>query len=1502
MKVLSKLFYFLLLFSIMSVSNLFAACDSSLDTSANDSSPGVAITGMDGADSNVSKCIKGESVDGNAHAKDYYYFTVNTAGTLKITTSSPNDHKYHLKIGSTEKGDEYYPNQTAKSHNIPDIHLKAGDSVYLFLKETGSGTDKYKLQFNFEELIIENADDLCYEKRINSGLCVDMSICSGGWNCKKTYPLKNIGSDSLDDVVVNYDETGLGGTFGSNCGVNPSGSCSTENNVDMGPAGMLGSTTEFNLTNSIPVGDNSNQVWTKNFVGMSCFNGEKLYTTYMKDGVKHRGKVNACPPSYCEEHGLSEGFHIIDPDGGDDENSYEIYCDMNSANAPRELIALPIKNDYNNFVFKDDHPNSNYYAEADAAKADDAKNEFSFLQINIKGSDVSIVPSSVAKGSSKNEGYFSNINLIGTPFAIDWDHTSLSNCDTSKLRIGAFNQAVKINTLDYTKGRCKVNSIRLKLLDNYKYLTYDDVEGTDGSYGDEILEETCRQIFEKVPDDSDHLATENNVSDGYFWIDPDKGGRDSADTLTTTFRPFVAYCKYQRDINQAWTFVMALDGKVTNSKNDIHTMEEVKADPTIYHDTCSQLGLLFFVPNTKDTFTRTQSYLKTNKPQWINYTGTIREKYKMYKNNPSQEYYIKGEGYNEIWPYGPFGLYFPENGKQSGGENWYGGDHTKTAYMSGRCMNSGSASGAETCTDYAPKAKYTAIPNDDNTMGIAGWRTTLRDMVEDTSHPLLGITDGEQFWIADVGAGTHIRLTVDNKECSVTSPSSNPANCNYIYYEPNGNYTKEAWLNFIADSNGNVYHNDDNNAFYSYYDYMCMAWDNYYGFDRYGLTNGPFTVIKHDPSLSGTEPFPAPSDTNISTTVVNENTNFDVLLLNNNKTQIIDDQNISAGIFLTSIEEIEVDGHKQNKLTDLHYYGQIGAGDDFDLVANPRGILSLNNDSPYPLVKMPKAHQRLVFQFKYCGYGGALWNSCWQTNGSGANLTATCKTGYDTFGKPRSPCKIAESDDFALRPKKFSLSSLDGVLTGTTLVVQAKDVNISYRADDFDGNPTNDYNVSFDQLNTDIALVDSGLSCSTSYLNDTNQSTYKFEDGLDAHTYTLSDVGIYNFTLEEIDGQEFAKVDADDTNWSDRQIEPNTITLTIKPDHFKVTSIPNLNHNTDGDFSYLSNDLEHMAAKLDFNVTAENSSNATTLNYTSTCYAADFNLDVNFTTPLGTAINTMNYVVKDKNNNSIAIAHNSSPTSDGAFIKHGDKISKVLFTNDVNGTAKVVVKFNFTRAINTAVNPFTINLNNINVSDTTTPLVVNTQNQNLDNNATFVYGRVAGPKRAGFTNCVDNQTNCISQDNSPRMVFQIYKDQFGSVVPALNGATHDGTQDSRWWTSPFHDKHDGVYTQQDGNITTPTHSTITEIAGGHVTQNSLVAESNFRYKAQLHYDGQDGYVKEAHLKHYPSSWLIYDKNNAAATYNTFNFNFITEGWSGKHESSAAGKTDAAHRTSKRIIW
>jgi hypothetical protein len=139
-----------------------------------------------------------------------------------------------------------------------------------------------------------DTSDICYDKMQTSGLfCVGIGPCAGGIGCKKIYPIRNVGDSALENVQIFYDESGLGGTFGNDCGVDPSGTCKSTSNVNLGVIGLLGQATEFDFADPITTDENAD-IWVKNFVSGSCFYGSNLYVRYYKNGILHEGKLQPC--------------------------------------------------------------------------------------------------------------------------------------------------------------------------------------------------------------------------------------------------------------------------------------------------------------------------------------------------------------------------------------------------------------------------------------------------------------------------------------------------------------------------------------------------------------------------------------------------------------------------------------------------------------------------------------------------------------------------------------------------------------------------------------------------------------------------------------------------------------------------------------------------------------------------------------------------------------------------------------------------------------------------------------------------------------------------------------------------------------------------------------------------------------------------------------------------------------------------------------------------------
>ena len=167
-----------------------------------------------------------------------------------------------------------------------------------------SGEGRYLVQQNpltyydnhpLSECPMNSTDDICYQEVQTEG-CISIPFinCSGGVNCKKTVPIKNISNSNLYNVHVYYDETGLGGTVNKVCGVEPNGSCEIKSNISFGIFGFLGSATEFIFSNPIIPNNTNEAVWQKALGGGLCFGKDRFYVEYIKDGVTHRGRLNQC--------------------------------------------------------------------------------------------------------------------------------------------------------------------------------------------------------------------------------------------------------------------------------------------------------------------------------------------------------------------------------------------------------------------------------------------------------------------------------------------------------------------------------------------------------------------------------------------------------------------------------------------------------------------------------------------------------------------------------------------------------------------------------------------------------------------------------------------------------------------------------------------------------------------------------------------------------------------------------------------------------------------------------------------------------------------------------------------------------------------------------------------------------------------------------------------------------------------------------------------------------
>jgi len=1168
--------------------------------------------------------------------------------------------------------------------------------------------------------------------------------------------------------------------------------------------------------------------------------------------IHYTGIFNDC--GYCEDHGLPAGFHMINP-FGNIEKSFEIYCTNTSPK--HTLIALPIKNSFNNFVYDSDELESTDYYQM----AKDHSHGFNAIEIFIDEDNKKIEavtgnqlePTTIDNIKVMRKG-FSNINLIGTPLRVDWANSSITDCETDKLRRGYHDQAIKINTLvSQDDAICLIDKLRLTILDDYKYIEY-PIPDSDNAPDTqkEILAKSCKALSEHIPES---ILPSSQIK-GHFWIYPKSehnlSTRSEADgDPTSKDRPFVVYCWYQEDLHNAWTFFLALDGKRTITKYDLVNKK----------DTCSQLGLWPFVPNTEKTFERVRKFLKANKNEWIHYTGTIDEKVSALYGN---HYYLYSQRNSPIWPYGSFGLYFDnENGVHEDSFAWGADDEGRgdiadePGYMAGAPMHnikdihqdyphrtesytrkyySWTISNYPGLTDYQRQySKTDPTPNDasytySETMGAKGWKTILgRDDLNKT----------DSWFVSRTGAG----LNFDKSDHS------------WPYFEPNGNYEEGCWLNFLYDEEGRVRHTDDWGCNYPYYDYMCMAEDNYDFVKRYDLVKGPLSVIDHNVPQGQEIQF---KDI-ITTKKTDDQLNFDIIVMDDNRSQLYPDRNLSAGIFFCTTQIV----NGQEKRLDLISFGNL---QNYDL-STGRFYLTPSK-WPNGINKWNRALKKAFFTFKYCGRDDLLWNDCWNPG-----INGSCKN-RPTHIPPFEWCREANSDAFAIRPDRFYFS----LPNGTTATAE-KNVTITFKALNVLGLPALDYNeTNGTSFEINVSIADPSKDCEKPTIDLlANNESVSFSNGLNTKEHTFLDVGEFNISIHEINGSEFAKIDANDTNDSQRLITPYKTTIKIIPHHFEIdTTLKNMQNKN---FTYISNILQSqnpsIAAVLDLNITAKGEQNGTMKNYTSSCYAKEHAVAFDYNTSLGTQLSNVlhNILFYEEATHISGI----SPIEDGNFtIDFNDSI----FTpSDHNGTAKLRLFVNFDRNVSLPAKPFDLNVTTIGTKDSDD---VNGSGK-PDTLATYYYARLHAPV---FKTKENNITT--------KLFFEVY-DPDKTDPAGIEGAMSE--DDIDWYRNTAHD------TTAYGRIDQLLHNGHDLLTSGDSDLEATLGPLNSGVRLLTLKYKKSRYPYSAKIDLNASNWLIYNRYDPNATTNTLEVIFEGKGnWKGIGTFKTQDEINQSKVPYNRIQW
>ncbi len=197
------------------------------------------------------------------------------------------------------------------------------------------------------------------------------------------------------------------------------------------------------------------------------------------------------------------------------------------------------------------------------------------------------------------------------------------------------------------------------------------------------------------------------------------------------------------------------------------------------------------------------------------------------------------------------------------------------------------------------------------------------------------------------------------------------------------------------------------------------------------------------------------------------------------------------------------------------------------------------------------------------------------------------------------------SDDFAVRPEKYTLSLLHHLYA-------AQEFNISVYAKDYEKKDTLDYNATIDAASFEINDTKAALGClgGKSYFH---IDTVAFEDGKRENIASAYDeIGDINITLRETLGSEFAVVDSDDTPKLQRLIAPASKIVLVDPYMAKIVSVK-WKIATGYDWLYMikDTDISEMNLTTGATLSIQNKKGDPLADFDETCYGK--NVDVNFT-------------------------------------------------------------------------------------------------------------------------------------------------------------------------------------------------------------------------------------------------------------------------------------------------
>jgi len=145
---------------------------------------------------------------------------------------------------------------------------------------------------------------LCYEESSENGL-----FCSGVMSimCTTKVRIKNISSDSLENVKIYLDSGAFSGKVFSECGIDSKeGGCKKTSAFTMGPFNILDNSIEYDVGEFSPQA--LHEIYASAMFSVAFFNGNNLYAQYDLNGETYVEKIPKCKDTDEKENLLCGVF------------------------------------------------------------------------------------------------------------------------------------------------------------------------------------------------------------------------------------------------------------------------------------------------------------------------------------------------------------------------------------------------------------------------------------------------------------------------------------------------------------------------------------------------------------------------------------------------------------------------------------------------------------------------------------------------------------------------------------------------------------------------------------------------------------------------------------------------------------------------------------------------------------------------------------------------------------------------------------------------------------------------------------------------------------------------------------------------------------------------------------------------------------------------------------------------------------------------------------------